>query len=133
MAEREIPRRATGAGSAKKATTRGDRSAPRAVLVLAAYPRRTDAERAARSLVRKRLLACATVTREGRAFYTWEGELKAESSVLLTGKTLAARARAAVEAIQASHPDQVPEILILPILGGHVPYLAWLAREVRRR
>ena len=29
------------------------------------------------------------------------------------------------------HPDIVPEILVLPVRGGHVPYLEWLAGEVR--
>jgi len=52
---------------------RSGRSAPRAVLILAAYPRRPAAERAAKLLVRERVLACATVAPGARAFYTWRG------------------------------------------------------------
>ena len=55
----------------------------------------------------------------------------ADPSTLLWGKTLASRSRRAVEAIRAMHPDVVPEILVLPVRGGHVPYLEWLAGEVR--
>ncbi len=119
----------------RKRAARAARSAraTRAVLILAAYPRRAAAERAARALVRERILACATVTPHGRAFYRWEGKARADASTLLWGKTLRSRARAAVSAIRESHPDRVPEILILPIEGGHGPYLAWLAAEVRRR
>lgn len=103
-----------------------------AVLILAAYPRRAAAERAARALVRDRVLACATVASGARAFYRWKGRDQEEPSFLLWGKTTRANARAAVRAIKEGHPDQVPEILVIPIAGGHAPYLAWLAEEVRR-
>ena len=109
------------------------RRAPRVVVILSAYPRRADAERAARALVRARVLACATVTPTGRAYYRWGGKERADPSALLWGKTTGARARAAVSAIRDSHPDRVPEILILPAQGGHAPYLAWIEGEVRRR
>lgn len=105
---------------------------PRAVVILSAYPRRAAAERAARSLVRSRHLACATVVAGGKAFYRWQGKERADASTLLWGKTTGARARAAIEAIRVSHPDRVPEILVLPVTGGHAPYLAWLDAEVRR-
>ena len=103
---------------------------PHAVLILSAYPSRAAAERAARSLVRDRVLACATVVPGGKAFYRWNGKEHADPSALLWGKTLASRARAATRAIREAHPDTVPEILVLPVRGGHAPYLEWLAGEV---
>ncbi len=109
------------------------RATPAAVMIVAAYPSRADAERAARALIRGRVLACATVAPGARAFYRWKGKEHAEPSTLLWGKTTRANAQAAVRAIRGSHPDDVPEILLLPILGGHAPYLAWLAGEVKRR
>jgi periplasmic divalent cation tolerance protein len=104
-----------------------------AVLILSAYPKRAAAERAARDLVRARVVACATVTYGARAFYRWKGRDHAEPSVLLWGKTTRAKARAAVRALREGHPDQIPEILVLPIAGGHPPYLAWLENEVKGR
>ena len=103
----------------------------RAVLILSAYPKRAAAERAARDLIRDRMLACATVTLGGKAFYRWKGKERADSTALLWGKTVPSRANRAVEAIRRTHPDQVPEILVLPVHGGHGPYLDWLARETR--
>jgi periplasmic divalent cation tolerance protein len=108
-----------------------ERKRIQAVLILSAYPSRVSAERAARELVKERVLACATVTPGGRAFYRWNGKAHADPSTLLWGKTLASRARAAVRAIRNAHPDTVPEILVLPIRDGHGPYLEWLAGEVR--
>ena len=106
------------------------RARAKAVLILAAYPRLAPAERAARDLVASRLAACATVTSGGRAVYRWEGRMRREPSVMLWGKTVPSKARAAMARLRAAHPDRVPEILILPVLGGHAPYLAWLRREV---
>ncbi|HEU5312009.1 MAG TPA: divalent cation tolerance protein CutA [Candidatus Eisenbacteria bacterium] len=110
-----------------------ERKRPRngAVLILSAYPSRAAAERAARSLVRDRVLACATVVPGGKAFYRWNGKEHAVPSALLWGKTVASRTRAALKAIRDRHPDTVPEILVLPVQGGHAPYLKWLAGEVR--
>lgn len=124
-----MPERATRRQSTRERTRQRPRVRP--VLILAAYPRRAAAERAARDLVRRRILACATVTPNGRAFYRWKGKEHADPSVILWGKTLASRSREALRAIRESHPDEVPEILVLPVQGGHAPYLAWLAEEVR--
>jgi len=130
MAERKAPRRRTGT-TRRRITPR--RRAPRVVVILAAYPRRVDAERAARALVRARVIACATVTPHGNAFYRWKGKERADASTLLWGKTTASRTRAAISAIRSTHPDRVPEILVLPVVGGDAGYLAWVRDEVRRR
>jgi periplasmic divalent cation tolerance protein len=102
-------------------------------LILAAYPGRAPAERIARLLVRERLLACATTVPGARAFYVWRGREEAGGSTLLLGKTTASRSRAAMRRIRESHPDSVPEILVLDIAAGHPAYLAWVAEEVRPR
>jgi len=103
------------------------------VLILAAYPRRPAAERAAKLLVGERLLACATVLPGGRAVYVWRGRRHEDPCTLLQGKTTAARSRAAVRRIRETHPDQVPEILVLDVVGGDAAYLAWVAEEVSGR
>jgi len=108
------------------------RRAPRAVLILAAYPRLGVAERAARRLVRERVLACATVI-AARAFYVWEGRLLGELSAVLHGKTTAARAPEALRRIRESHPDKVPEILVVDVAAGDPDYLAWVAEQVKAR
>ena len=108
------------------------RRSPRAVLILAAYPRLGVAERAARRLVRDRVLACATVS-PARAFYVWEGCELAELSAVLCGKTTAARAGMALRRIRETHPDKVPEILVVEIAAGDPDYLAWVAEQVKPR
>ena len=109
------------------------RARPQAIVILAAYPRVGPAERAARDLVASRLAACSTITPGGRAYYRWEGRLRRDPSVLLWSKTTPSKARAAIARIRRDHPDRVPEILALPVIGGHAPYLAWLRREVAEK
>jgi periplasmic divalent cation tolerance protein len=100
------------------------------VLLLAAYPGRAAAMRAARALVRDGVLACATVQPGATAVYRWKGRRHEEASTLLWGKTTAALADRAVRAVRALHPDEVPEILLLRIARGNARYLDWVARSV---
>jgi len=123
-------RKRPGRASPRAGGAGGARRVPRAVLTLAASPRRPAAERAAKLLVRLRVLACATVAPGGRAFYTWRGREEAHGSTLLYGKTTAARAQDAVRLIRETHPDRVAEILVLEIAGGNPEYLAWVAEAV---
>jgi len=98
-------------------------------VILSAYPKKRPAERTARELVRSGLVGCATVTYGARAYYRWNGKNREDTSTLLWGKTTSQHAAEAVRAIGAAHPDDVPEILVLPATGGHAPYLDWLAQE----
>lgn len=109
---------------------RPSRRKPAVVLLLAAYPGRPAALRAARALVRDGLLACATVHPGATAVYRWKGRRAEERGAILWGKTTAAMAARAVRAVRALHPDEVPEILVLRVAGGHGPYLSWVARSV---
>jgi periplasmic divalent cation tolerance protein len=128
---RSDARRTRGARKPSRSHARiaSRRASARAVILLAAYPGLRPAEREARRLVRARVLACATVVPGGRAFYRWKGSEHADPSVLLIGKTVSGKAASALEAIREGHPDEVPEILVVPVAGGHAPYLAWLAAE----
>ena len=101
-------------------------------LILAAYPRRAAATRAAKSLVRDGVLACATVHAGATAHYRWEGRPFAEPSVILWGKCAWSRSRAAVAALKATHPDRVPEILAIRVAHAWPAYAAWVAAAAPR-
>jgi len=36
-----------------------------------------------------------------------------------------------IDELKAIHPYEVPEIIVLPVTGGHIPYLAWVYGETR--
>lgn len=91
----------------------------------------TDSARAlAQHLVESRVAACVNVVPGLTSFYRWEGRVEEASEVLLIIKTAAARLDVLAAAITAAHPYSVPEFIALPIVGGHPPYLDWLAASV---
>jgi periplasmic divalent cation tolerance protein len=89
-----------------------------------------DAERIARALVESRLAACVNVVAGVVSFYRWRGVVQRDQERLLVIKTRAEKMEALRTALIALHPYEVPELVALPIEGGHAPYLAWLDESV---
>ena len=85
----------------------------------------------ARSLVDERLAACVNVLPGVRSFYRWEGSVHEDLEVLLIIKTQAACGEALAARIKDLHPYDVPEVLVLPAVGGSIPYLEWVETETK--
>lgn len=93
-----------------------------------------DAEVAAalaRALVEARLAACVNLVPGLRSIYRWEGAVHDEPEVLLIVKTTADRLDALRALVVELHPYAVPEVLALPAVAGHAPYLDWVRAAVR--
>jgi len=108
------------------------------LVVLSTVGTAEDAERIGRALVEGGLAACVNVVPAVTSIYRWKGKLEREQECLLVIKTRAERFEALREALVALHPYEVPEVLALPVVAGHRPYLEWLdtnvnVRFVRRR
>jgi periplasmic divalent cation tolerance protein len=89
-----------------------------------------DAARIAEMLLRDRLAACVQeITIRSR--YRWKDEIRCEPEVLLLIKTARDRAEAAVIAIRKIHPYELPEIIVLPVVGGLPDYMTWINVETR--
>jgi len=100
-----------------------------AALVYSTFPSRESAEAAGRAMVVERHAACANVLQGLVSIYRWQGELeRAEEAVLLL-KTTAEHAGAAVAALAARHPYEVPSILVLKVDQGLPAFLGWIAAE----
>jgi len=100
--------------------------------VLTTAPDAAVASRLARTLVEEGLAACVNVLSGVRSVYRWEGSLHEEEEVLLIIKTQAARSQALAARIKDLHPYDVPEVVVLPVVGGNLPYLEWVERETNR-
>jgi periplasmic divalent cation tolerance protein len=90
---------------------------------------REDAERLARALVEARLAACAQIAAID-SLYTWQGAVQHEPELRIVFKTTEALRDAAIAAIAARHPYEVPEIHAEPLRDVHPPYAAWVAESV---
>ena len=83
-----------------------------------------------RELVEARLAACANVLAGATSIYRWQGAIEDDAEWLLIAKTTEARFEALRAHVVAHHPYDVPEVVALPILAGHAPYLDWVAAQV---
>ena len=101
------------------------------VVVLSAIGTRADAEKVARTLVEERLAACVNVVPGVVSIYRWKGNVEQEPELLLVIKTLAERVDALKARLLELHPYELAEVVVIPIGGGHAPYLAWIGQQVR--
>lgn len=89
-----------------------------------------EAEAIAGALVAERLAACVQ-THPVTSRYRWQGEVQSDLEVMLVAKTRKALLEALIARVLALHSYDVPEIVALPIVGGHGPYLDWIAAQTR--
>ncbi len=99
-------------------------------VVLMTAPDMDVARELGRRLVEERLAACANIVPGLASIFRWDGEVKEESEVLVVLKTTGAAVDALVERASSLHPYDVPEVLALPVVEGHAPYLDWVRSEV---
>ncbi|MFC5065895.1 divalent-cation tolerance protein CutA [Actinomycetospora atypica] len=86
-----------------------------------------EAERLARGLVEAHLAACVQIVGPVRSVFRWEGAVSVEAEYQLVVKT--ARVPEATAWIVGNHSYDVPEVIALPVTGGHETYLTWVTDE----
>ena len=89
-----------------------------------------QAEAIARVLVEERLAACVNIS-PVRSCYIWKGKQSCDDEALLIIKTKKSQFEPLKKRILELHSYAVPEIIALPIIEGHQPYLDWMAESVR--
>ena len=82
----------------------------------------------AKNLLDSRVVACVNVL-PVRSYYRWKGESIDEPEHLLIAKTTKEKTEEVITAIKSLHPYEVPEIIVLPVTDGYLPYLDWVHQE----
>lgn len=80
----------------------------------------------ARQLIRTRQAACVNLLPGARSIYAWQGQIEETDEAVLLIKTSATDPEAAIQALAAVHPYEVPEVLCFPIEYGLTAYLEWV-------
>ncbi|GIW41042.1 MAG: dihydroorotate dehydrogenase [Candidatus Binatia bacterium] len=109
-----------------------EREEGRFVVVLTTVGGEEEGARMAKSLVGERLAACVNAC-PVRSTYRWRGEVSEDPEILLFVKTRAERVEEVFSRIRELHSYELPELLVLPVLGGSEEYLEWLGEEVPPR
>jgi periplasmic divalent cation tolerance protein len=90
---------------------------------------RAEAIAIGRILVNERLAACANVIDGVASIYRWEGAVHEDTEAILVMKSRVDLIEALTVRVRALHSYDCPCIVSLPIDGGNVDYLDWVAAE----
>jgi uncharacterized protein involved in tolerance to divalent cations len=96
------------------------------VLVWTTIGKTADGRGMASILVTERLAASVNVLPEMESFYRWKGQVETDHERQLIMKTTAARVPALRARVHDLHDYEVPEFIVIPILGGNEAYLNWI-------
>ena len=102
-------------------------------ILLVTAPNAETAESIVATLVAESLIACGNIVAPVTSIYRWQGQTERASEVLVIIKTTASAVAAVTSRIAQLHPYDVPEILALPVLDGHEPYMSWVRESVVTR
>ena len=90
----------------------------------------TVARQISETLIGERLATCINRISGLRSSYLWNGALQDEPEILLMIKTTDALIGELEARLKAIHPYELPELLVLPVLGGNDRYLEWVRQGV---
>lgn len=98
-------------------------------IVLVTTASQEEAEKIANVLVEAKLAACVSFS-PINSIYTWQGKVNKDQEWQLFIKTDLNRFPTLQAKIIELHSYEVPEIIALPIIKGHQPYLQWISQQV---
>ena len=101
------------------------------VLILSNVPDMLLAKRLAHELVERGLAACVNLGTPALSIFAWKGELESAEEVPLTIKTTFARQDEVMRQLVCLHTYDVPEVLVLPVIGSTVDYADWVRAQTR--
>ncbi len=96
------------------------------LVVCTTLPASADGTAFGRTLVEERLAACVSAQSAVRSVYRWRDDVETDDEQQLLIKTTRGRVEQLIERIRQLHPYEVPEIVVLPIIGGGQDYLDWI-------
>lgn len=92
------------------------------------FKNESEAKDICRSLVEKRLIACANIFKPHTAIYEWKGPQEHEETAALL-KSTEDRIPALVAAIKAVHSYEEPCIVTWKIADGSPGFLNWISQQ----
>jgi len=89
-------------------------------------PTMDSANEIADTLVDEGFAACVNIVPGLTSVYRWKGEVQRDQEFLLIMKTTRQVWRKLEETVLRLHPDELPEIVAVPVITGLSDYLAWV-------
>lgn len=99
-------------------------------LVMVTFPSSELATTIGRAVIEERLAACVNLIPAVRSIFRWQDKISDETEVLAVFKTTADVVTPLIERVAQLHPYDVPEAIVIDVVDGLPPYLAWVAAAV---
>jgi periplasmic divalent cation tolerance protein len=99
-------------------------------IALVACPSQEVGSSLAKTLVDKQLAACVQILPEMESVYRWKGEVCIDREVLLVIKSAEHLKDSVRECVEANHPYETPEFIVLSPTDASERYAQWLRANV---
>jgi len=87
------------------------------------------ARRIAQTLTEEQLVACVNIIPNIESVYRWKGKIENSNEIVLIAKTVDQNVKKTIQRIKQLHKYDVPDIIVLPIIGGLKGYLDYIIKE----
>jgi periplasmic divalent cation tolerance protein len=101
------------------------------VIIFITCPTVKEAKSIAAYLLKKRLVACASIGGPVESLFWWKGKVDKAKEVLLTMKTARNNFTAVEKEAKRLHSYEVPEIIAVPIACLSKEYIRWIEESIK--
>lgn len=102
-------------------------------LAMTTCPNPETANTIARVLVQERLAACVNILPGATSVYEWQGRLESEQELVMLIKSRSDKLNALEARLLELHPYELPELIVVPLVGGLAPYLSWIETQLDKK
>ncbi len=93
-------------------------------------PNKKEAERVAKKLLDKKLIACANIINNVRSYFVWKKKIQNSKEIIILGKTVAQNQKKIIQVVKDLHSYSVPCIIFLNIKNGNKDFLKWIKQTI---
>jgi len=87
------------------------------------------ARRVSKTLVEEQLVACVNIIPDIESIYNWKGKIEEANENILIAKTTDENVKKTIQRIKMLHTYELPDIIVIPIIGGHKEYLEYIRNQ----